>query len=253
MRFTAWLLALFASITLLLAACGGDDDSSQAASGSPSPAAPTSGAVEDQLAAVLLTDADVTQGLQGSGLEYSTNEQLAGSSEEELQRLNLLGRQLGVDLTFIPTQEIQPDTPGRGGIQNSVSLYTGIDGVTEAFRTRTQAARTNDWRANYAELSEVQSTEVQRPLGDESLWVRVTGLQACEADTPPGEPSPTIECVPRLAVIDHVLVHVGRNFIYLNVVSDAAKGSIPEVFAADVQRWVQLVIDRAREVFPVDQ
>jgi hypothetical protein len=251
MRFTAWILALLTSIVLLFAACSGGDDSPPPASGSPSADAPTSSAIEDQLAAVLLTDADVTQGLQASGLAFSTNEQLAGSSEEELQRLNLLGRQLGVDLTFIPTAEISRDTPGRGGIQNSVSLYTGIDGATEAFRTRTQAARTNDWPANYAELTEVKSTELQRPLGDESLWVRVTGLEACEADTPPDQPSPTIECVPRLAVIDHVLVRAGRNFIYLNVNSDAAKGSIPEVFAADVQRWVQLVIDRVGTEFPL--
>ncbi len=210
-----------------------------------------SSALQDQLQSVLLTDADVTPGLQGSGLAFSTNEQVAGSSEEELNRLNLIGRLLGVDLTFLPAGEIPEDTPGRGGIQNSVSVYTGIDGAQEAFRTRAEAARTNDWRANYAELDEVTVTELQRPLGDESLWIRVTGLQECEIDVPPGQPSPTIECVPRLAVIDHVLVRSGRNFIYLNANADAPKGSIEDVFAADVQRWVQLVVDRARAAFPV--
>jgi hypothetical protein len=254
MRFSARLYAPLVVPVLLLGACGGDDDDDDPAeSGSPSAASPTTGTIEEQLESILLNDDDVPDGLEGSGLAYSTNEQLAGSSEEELQRLNLLGRQLGVDLTFIPTAEIPMDTPGRGGIQNSASVYTNVPGASETFKTRIQAARTNDWAANYADLNDVKAAELQRPLGDESVWVRVTGLDECEADVPPGEPSPTIECRPRLTVIDHVLVRAGRNFIYLSAVSDTAAGSIPEVFAGDIQRWVQVVVDRARETFPVTQ
>jgi hypothetical protein len=241
------ILLLTFPLLLLAAACKNGDDSPGPASGGSSPADDT---LEAQIAAILLAQSEVPDGLQASGLSYSTNEQLAGPSGEELERLNSIGRLLGAEVTFLPTAEIPPDTPGRGGIQNSASVHADRTGAADTFATRTSAARTNDWVANYADLSDVTASEMARPIGDESLWLRVTGLQECELDVPTGQPAPTATCVPRKAVIDHIMVRAGRTFVYLSVVSDQPQGAIADVFAADIQRWAQLVVDRAMAEFP---
>lgn len=246
------MLFRIALLTLLLlpaaAACKGGDggDDGPSASGS---AAPES--LEEQLKSILLTDEEVPEGLEGADLAYSTNEQLAGPSEEELARLRRLGRQLGVDLTFVPVSDVAADSPARGGIQNSASVYVDNAGAASAFSVRSEAARTNDWPANYTDLTDVKVAQVDRVIGDETYWLRVTGLDECnpEEATPGTSPAPT--CPPaRLAVIDHVLLRSGRTFIYLMTASDAPADSAPDIFAAQVEDWAAAVAGRAVQVFP---
>jgi hypothetical protein len=228
------------------AACNGGGDDPQSASGSPAPAS-----LEEQLKSILLKDDEAPDGLEGADLAYSTNEQLAGPSEEELQRLNNLGRQLGVDITFVPVSDIPGDSPARGGIQNSASVYLDNSGSAAAFKVRSEAARTNDWQANYTDLTDVGVAEVDRQIADETYWLRVTGLDKCDesAATPGVSPTPT--CPPaRLAVIDHVLVRSGRTFIYLMVASDTASGVAPDVFATQIEEWATAVASRASQTFP---
>jgi hypothetical protein len=166
----------------------------------------------------------------------------------------MLGRQLGADLTFVPVSETPLDTPARGGIQNSASVYVDTGGAHEAFLVRSEAARTNDWPANYTDLENVQTAEVASVVGDETYWLRVTGLDKCDASTATPGLSPTPTCPPpRLGVIDHVILRSGRTFIYLMVVSDAAPDAEDDIYAAQVRDWAQAVADRALQTFPTAQ
>ncbi len=242
--------SLSACSLLIAAACkdGGDDGQANPSSS----AAPET--LEEQLASILLKDEEVPQELEAGALEYSTNEQVAGPSQEELDRLNGLGRQLGVDLTFVPVADVPADSPARGGIQNSASVYLDPEGASQAFKTRSEAARTNDWPANYQDLDDVQTAEVASGVGDESYWLRITGLDQCEAAEATPGPSPAPTCPPpRLAVIDHLLFRSGRTFIYLMVVSDTPTGVEDDVFAAQVRDWAMTVGGRAVQTFPPAQ
>jgi hypothetical protein len=244
------MLFRIAILTLLLTpavvACeNGDGGDGAPASGSAAPLT-----LEEQLKSILLTDDEVPEGLEGADLAYSTNEQLAGSSEEELARLERLGRQLGVDLTFVPVSDVAVDSPARGGIQNSASVYVDNAGAASAFDVRSEAARTNDWPANYTDLTDVKVAQVDQVIGDETYWLRITGLDKCnpEEATPGTSPAP---CPPaRLAVIDHVLLRSGRTFIYLMTASDAPADAAPDTFAGQVEEWAAAVAGRAAQVFP---
>ncbi|MEO6197001.1 MAG: hypothetical protein ABIP58_02725 [Dehalococcoidia bacterium] len=243
------MLFRFTFLTLLLvvaASCNSGSDGPQSASDSPAPAS-----LEEQLKSILLKDEEVPEGLEGADLAYSTNEQLAGPSEEELQRLNALGRQLGVDITYVPVSDIPADSPARGGIQNSASVYLGNSGSVAAFKVRSEAARTNDWPANYTDLTDVKTTEMDRQIADETYWLRVTGLDKCDESTATPGVSPTPTCPPaRLAVIDHILIRSGRTFVYLMVASDVAASSPDDVFAVDIEGWATAVASRASQTFP---
>ena len=124
-------LLLLPLVVALIAACGGSSDVEINVDG------PTLDPLRSQLASVLLTEDDVPQGLQASGLAFSTNEDLAGPSAEELLRLGELGRLMGVDLTFIPTSALAEDSPVRGGIQNSASVYEDARGASQSFQGKT--------------------------------------------------------------------------------------------------------------------
>ena len=78
-------------------------------------------------------------GPQAGGLTYTTNEQLAGASQEEPARLEQIGRLLSGEI-------IRPEVPARGGIQNSAGVYETPTGAGETFTMNSQAALTSDWR-----------------------------------------------------------------------------------------------------------
>jgi hypothetical protein len=254
MRFVLFfsLFALFASAS----ACGGDDDGG----GDDTPTAAVSPTVtrdplQAGLASVLLQDEDVPEGLEGSGLNFSDNSQVAGPNQAELERLNTLGRQLGVDLTFVPTDSLADDEPVRGGIQNSASVYTNEDGASQTFRETVDSVRATDWQQSYPDLSEFDVRELDITVGDESIWLRVTGTETCVAQTPMGaSPTelPSVTCpAPRTIVDDYVIFRAGRVRSLVKVLSahpiDADKGT---VFTDTVQGWAELVVQRAGEVFP---
>ena len=106
---------------------------------------------------------------------FSTNDQVAGPNQEALQTLIQQGRQLGVDVQFIPTQRLDPNTPLRGGIGSSASVYTNTVGASESFQQTAAAARANNWAANYPDFIDLHVIEVPQTIGDESVWLRIAG------------------------------------------------------------------------------
>lgn len=245
------LLPRFLPVLLLclvvLAGCGGDDDPGASAS-------PADNSLEGRLASILLTDGDVPAGLQGGGLVYSTNADVAGDFPEELARLQELGRLLGVDYTFIPTETLPEDVPVRGGIQNSASVYIDATGASESFLATVAQARANDWELGYPELDDFNIVELNRPVGDESLWLRITGTDSdCIIETPDGaspEASPSVTCPPaRLVVDDFVIFREGRVRSLIKVLSTHPIVASDDVYAGQVQAWAEIVVERARDTF----
>ena len=110
----------------------------------------------------------------------STNEDFAAEAqnpEQELVRLESMGRVLGYKVNFVPGPE-SPPAQGMLAASSSASLYLTPEGATESFAHDAQKARDADWLATYPDLTDVEVREVERPgLADEVIWIRITGLQ----------------------------------------------------------------------------
>jgi len=245
-----------AALLLVAAACSGgsddDDGPTQTSTGSP---VVTLDPLHRDLSSVLLTAADLPEGLEGGGLSFSTNEQLA-QTPEELARLNQLGRLLGVDLSFVPSPDLPDDSPLRGGVQSAASVYTNPDGASTTFNEIVAAARSTDWAQSYQELTDVQVRELDQTVGDESVWLRITGIDTCIIETPPGAP-PTemasVTCPPsHLIVDDYVVFRTGRVRALVKVLTSHPLDSLPdEVYVEEVQGWADLTAERGMQAFPL--
>jgi hypothetical protein len=249
------LVSLSVLLLVLFAGCGGDDDDEDAPNGG-STGSGASPELEAQIESVLLKQEEVPVGLQAGGLTYTTNEQLAGSSQEELDRLNQIGRLLSGEITFVPTQNLGPEVAARGGIQNSAGVYETPAGAGETYTMNSEAALTSDWAAAYSDFDDVRWGEIDRSLGDESTWIRITGLEECIVETPtpgPGAPSPgpVPTCaIPQQVIIDQLVIRAGRTYIYFQATSSVPAGSVEDVFVGQVEVWAQAVVGRANATFP---
>jgi hypothetical protein len=241
----------------LFAACGGGDDS--ASSGSPTPASSSSPnatltPLQQQLASVVLTEADLPEGLAGAGPTFSTNDDIAHGNQDVLAGLVQVGRQLGVDITFIPTDRLDPNSPLRGGVESSASVYLDSTGASQTFRDTAEQARTNDWASNYPEITDLKATELQHTIGDESAWIRLSGLQRCtfiESATPGPSGAPTETCSEtKLLVIDNLIFRVGRVRGFVQVSGLFPPDSASEVYVDQVAFWANLMVQRAKAAFP---
>lgn len=241
-----WLAGLSLALICLTLACGGDDSET-----APVPTASAGGTtltgLQAQLSAILIQPSEVPEGLEGSAPAFSTNADLAGPYPEVLQKLKDQGRLLGVDVQYIPTAQLDPDSPLKGGVQTSASAYAEATGASESFQETAEEARNNDWQANYPNIEDLQVTEIERPIGDESLWLRISGTE-CQSRLPtagsPGEPEPTCPS-PAVIVLDNVIFRTGRVRAYLQVVSLFEPAMSTEELLDTVEGWANAVWQRA--------
>jgi hypothetical protein len=250
-----YFLALLAALFALLAACGGDDDGPNDPTATAVPTASLS-PLEQALASVVLQPADLPEGLESGAPDFSTNEDLAGSDQDMLAHLVEVGRQLGVDVQFIPTDRLDPSSPLRGGLQSTASAYTGESGASQTFRETADQARANDWQANYPSIPDLRVIEIEEDIGDESLWLRITGTAECTvAVTPtPDEhgviPSQACEET-KLLITDRVIFRSGRVRGYLEVTTLFPPQSPADTsFVPQIKAWADLVAQRAATAFP---
>lgn len=182
------------------------------------------------LEGMVLRREDLPPGLERAGVSFSTNEdvaQAASDQEAELARLEGWGRQLGIDVSFVPGTDAPPDLPVHG-IQNSVTLYTAPDGASQSFRRAVEEARQADWLKRYPDLTEVEMEETNREVGDESVWFRVTGLDQSG----------------NLVIDDQVAFRVGPVRSFLRVVSLFQVNTQRDAYLDEVASWARLVADR---------
>jgi hypothetical protein len=251
---TRQLFLAFLVLPLVFAfACGGgggSDPTSSTPTESVGGIATLSG-LQAQLASVVLQQSDVPEGLEGSAPAFSTDEDVAGPNTNQLQTLLQQGRQLGVDVQFIPTDRLDPSSPVRGGIQSSASVYTNTLGASMSFGATAVQARANDWQANYPDMQGLQVTEVQQKFGDESVWLRITGSQPCQAAETPlaGAPTPTCNGQ-QLTILDNVIFRVGRVREFIQVSSLVPLASQTDAFEELVAQWAKTLAGYAATTFP---
>jgi hypothetical protein len=243
---TLWLGGLALAAVLLLAAGCGDDDS-PANSGSPTTVAtPALTGVPGQLASVLLQPSDVPPGLDAGSPSFTTNDQLASGNPDTLAKLVAQGRQLGADVTFIPTDRLDPSSPLKGGIESAASVYTNDSGASQSYAETAAGARTNDWKANYPSVIDATVTEVQQKLGDESLWIRVSGKDCSTA----ANATPACTGDQHNLTVDNVIFRTGRVRGYIQATTVYPTTEAPEFFQAEVAGYVNTVIQHAQAAFP---
>ena len=246
-RHAPLVVSLLAALVVLMAVgCsnGGDSDeptptaASSTVCGSPDASPDVTADPQDvraQLAVVVLRDGDLPDDLQRSSVIFSTNEDLSqGALDEaaELARLEELGRQLGVEVGFVPLDPGSASTPVRGGIQNSFSAYLSADGAGDSLEAGIAEARQNDWPALYSDLSDVTVEELPREVGDESVWFRVVGRDQGD----------------QFVVDDQVVFRVGRARAFLRVISSFAERAPADQFADEVAECAEIVVGRSRAI-----
>jgi hypothetical protein len=235
---------------LLVAACGGGGSSGSATPTASVGGVATLSGLQGQLAAVVLQPGDVPAGLDGTSPTFSTNLDVAGSNPDALQKLVEQGRQLGVDVQYIPTERLDPNSPLRGGIQTSASVYTNTNGASQSFQDTAAQARANDWQANYPDMLDLQVTEVQHPIGDASIWLRLAGKDCLPSPVPAATAKP---CTgpQHVVIVDNVVFRVGRVRAYLQVSTlFPAETATADVYENEISQWAQSVVQHAMDTFP---
>ena len=226
-------LAAVAVAAALVAACG---DSQDETSGTTTPTAmPTAAPSPEQqlLEQVVLRTEDLPPGLVQVDAGISTNEEVAAGEEDpeqELARLESLGRLLGYEVNFVPGSESPPERR-IFAVTSTASLYRTPQGASGSFADDAQAAREADWPAAYPDLADIEVREVERPeLADEVYWIRITGLQD-------GEDS-------RMFIEDFVVLRRSRVRCFVRAVSlvevaagrDALLQDVADLAALQIQR-----------------
>jgi len=243
--------AVLCALLLVVVACGGGDDpngSATPATTGPGGIATLSG-LQGQLAAVLLQPSDVPDGLDAGAPAFSTNQDIAGTDQQALQQLVEQGRQLGVDVTFLPTPRLDPASPIRGGIQNSASVYTSSLGAGDSFRQTEAAARGNNWQANHPEMLELKVTEVPVTFGDESIWLRLAGKD-CLTSPPNGSTAQPCDGQQHMVFLDIVIFQVGRVRAFLQTQTLFDVAAAPDVYQDQISQWAAAIVQHAKATFP---
>ena len=196
------------------------------------------GALDPELQALLermvLAEEDLPAGLARISVAFSTNEDLAearGEPEAEMEKLERQGRRLGIDANFLPDQDVTPDFALKGGVQATVSLYATADGASESFREGTEAVRQSDLAAGYSNLKDVTVEELDRQIGDESVWFRITGI----SDTG------------GLVIDDQVAFRVGAARSLLRAVSTFDADAGRSAYLEEVAALVEVAVGRIEQ------
>lgn len=252
-----YILAFAAALFALLAACGGgDSSSSQTPSGSTAVPTASLSPLQASLASVVLQASDLPSGLDAGSPDFSTNEDLAGPDQDMLAHLVELGRQLGVDVQFIPTDRLDPASPLRGGVQSTASVYTSETGASLSFQETKEQAKANDWEANYPGIPNLKVTEVAETIGDESYWLRITGTAECTFVVTPTPDQqgvvPTQSCADtKLLIIDNVIFRAGRVRGYLQISTlFPPQAPADTTYVTQVKALAEIVAQRAETAFP---
>jgi hypothetical protein len=187
---------------------------------------------------MVLQEADMPEGLERAGEEFTTNEQLTqselggapGSAEVEEW-----GRVLGYETDFQAAE--LPEGPLITGIDTAASVYKTSDGAAASFDNTTQQARAADWALAHPDLQEFQGQEVQRDLPvDGALWLRLSGLQ------------PSVDGGGHVLVIDDQIIYrVGQARGHLRVLTSEADSTNRDLEIPQVEALLRTQIQNTRD------
>ncbi len=197
---------------LLAAACGGGDDGA------------TTDDSRSLLQGMVLTAADLPQGLQQASVSVSTNQDIADVSvdkEGTLANLEARGRRLGYDVQFEPAVDA-PASLDVQGVQVTASIYKTADGAQQALQDGLASARQTDWKLVYPDEKEILVDEPTLPPGvDEGGWFRISGLDSKG----------------NLIIDDQMAFRVGNVRSFLRALTAYAMGTDRNSYKAEVSQW----------------
>ncbi len=210
---------LLVGLLLALSGCGGGGSSG-------------GGDVRDQLQGMVLSVEDLPQGYAGDEGEFSSNEDVALGDQEKLAKLQQQGRILGYDVSFSRGDVPETEAPFFG-VDSAVSLYETEEGASSSYGEAVEEARATDWETALG-FGDTETEEVQRPIADETFWIRVTGVVALGEDQ-----------TPVLVIDDQILIRQGRGRGFLRVSSalegSADRSALTEEIAALAEAQVRLM------------
>lgn len=186
------------------------------------------------LAASVLLDDDLPDGMITAASSYSRNEQLVEGEEDtaaKLDELSQWGRLLGYEVNFVAGADA-PDSLDVVAITSTASLYSSAEGAGQSYDSDVQAARDADWAASYPAMTDLEVEQLERPdLADAAFWLRVTAFQ------PAGGGGQSLY-VEDFVVFRHDTL---RGFVRQVAVVDPAEGrdALREEVAALVERQVE--------------
>jgi hypothetical protein len=234
-RSSLLLIAIALAVTAALtASCDGGQDGASGTT-TPTGATPTDTSSPEQqlLEQVVLRAEDLPAGLTQVDAGTSTNEDVAAEKtnpEEELSRLQSLGRVLGYNVSFVPGSESPPER-GIMAVSSAASLYLTAEGASASFADDAQAARDADWLASYPNLTSATVKEIERPeLADEVVWMRITGFEDETQST--------------IFIEDFVVLRQSRVRGYLRTVSLAEASAGRDAFLPDLEKLAGLQVQR---------
>jgi hypothetical protein len=187
---------------------------------------------------MVLQEADVPDGLQRAGEDFTTNEELAQSGiggGPEAAKIEEWGRLLGYDTDFQAAE--LPAGPLITGIATAASVYKASEGASSSFEDTAQRARDADWTTVHADLQEFEEREVQRDLpADGALWLRLTGLR------------PRVEGEGNVLVVDDQIIYrVGQVRGHLRVLTSEDGGDDRDVVLSQVEAMLRTQIQNTRD------
>ena len=221
LNFLRYLLML-AAILPVFAACGGSDGSDGG------------GDVREQLTRMVLRLEDLPSGYTEEKGDYSENEDVALGNQEKLARLEEQGRILGYDTAF-PRGDVSEKEAPFVGVDSSVSLYETAEGASASWKEAVEEARSTDWAA-VLDFGDTRVEEVQRSIGEETVWIRVTGVVEL------GE-----EQTPILVIDDQILIRDGRARGFLRSFAAIEGSSDRAALIDDVAALAEQQVRRMRE------
>ncbi|HEU4760296.1 MAG TPA: hypothetical protein VFT91_09990 [Dehalococcoidia bacterium] len=217
--------ALLAGLTLALAACGGSGGGSN------------SGSIEDLLKQMALRAEDLPAGYTPGEGQFASNEDVALGDQEKLAKLQQQGRLKGYDIAY-DRGDVSETVAPFVGVESAVNLYETDDGASRGYADKVDEARKTDWEQALG-FGETQTQEVPRKFGDETLWLRVTGVVSVG-------PSQTSV----LVIDDYILLRQGRAYGYLRLFSakegSSDRSSLMDEVAALAQKQLRRIKDGLR-------
>lgn len=212
---------LLGLVALLVLSCGGDDE------GGPT--------VEEQqatLGSVVLTEAELPDGLIEVGRSFSDNE-AAADDPATLERLDSWGRQLGLRVNYV----VGPEAPTPQeilAVRSDATLYADVSGCQLSYQYDVNRFREADWATDSPGMTDVQVEELDASeLAEEGYWIRVTGLSVDEPRT--------------LMIVDRLVLRRGHLRTFIQVDSQFLPQTPRDVAQNQVLAWAQVVDGRMED------
>jgi len=223
----AWRVVIALALVSATVACGGGGSGEISES-----------EAREALPRMVIQEAQLPEGLERAGEDFTTNEQLVESGvggAPEAAKVDEWGRVLGYETDF--QAAALPSGPLITGVATAASAYKTPQGATASFEDTAQRARDADWTLAHPDLKEFEEKEIQRDLPvDGVVWLRLSGLQ------------PRVSGEGHVLVVDDQIIYrVGQVRGHLRVLTSEASATDRNLVVSQVEALLRTQIQNTRE------